>query len=712
MRKKLTKRLFRLSPYLAFTLVCICIGVLSYHIYKYYEHTNTYSQDVERFIGLQRRDITRLIFSPLETNVVTSRLQSLGRMPVILKRESQINEKLFSASPESKGTWIPYEGLKPPPINYGALFQVKNKRDNTSNNPENKKKPDQNTSSTDEATASVLAEVEYKDKLIANQVFEDIVETCRDKCSTYDEYNNVMWRYFFADVDRKNLAIGKIYIASDKNLFAFPYGNIDPFEFEGRPWWIGAEENNTHGKNDIFDDLKQYNANATILKGAGVSTVYTDIEETHQITDLSRTIWFKFNKYDRDYIFCVDIRLQPMPINFLNNIRFSLIPLPILLLLLPVLFHYSTSKRSLAVGDSFSRIYKMQRLNKQKVDFNAGMPKVFEFSSTFSIVNSEENRVTKSAAWQLSLPITGANVGAGGEAQSTVSDRSSKLIEMTVRRPFDLSLKTTNLKSVELWRVCRPDDTDVTLGVIEVLWQNNRSANEITFSQVYWDANTSASYTDILKQLRKHLHTNEQNSFLSDQSSLPEKEADIISALKKNLDYVNDFATKFEAYSNRVLLFDNSVPLLKAIYSNEACTIFATCSIEFLYNLKRQGEIQEILKPKPNVVRYIIDGETRKFTDFFISLDDESKKFITSLQGLRIIEYKPSQETIYLNRDFCLISFGSDRCVLYTDMSDAQAQKGWISWRTVDIDYYDAIKEYIESGDVQKRTISDYLGVD
>jgi hypothetical protein len=36
------------------------------------------------------------------------------------------------------------------------------------------------------------------------------------------------------------------------------------------------------------------------------------------------------------------------------------------------------------------------------------------------------------------------------------------------------------------------------LGVIEVLWQNNRNANDITLNQVYWDGNASASLTDIL----------------------------------------------------------------------------------------------------------------------------------------------------------------------------------------------------------------------
>jgi hypothetical protein len=332
-----------------------------------------------------------------------------------------------------------------------------------------------------------------------------------------------------------------------------------------------------------------------------------------------------------------------------------------------------------------------------------------EFTSTLSVRNVQENKVVNQSSWQFNFDAKPVKVTRGVDSQSVHLSANSDLMEVTLKKTFDLSLKTGNLKAVELWKVCRPSNDSFVLGVIEVLWQNNRNANDITLNQVYWDSNTSASLTDILKELKRHLQTSEGGSFIIDQGSVTESEPDIVNVLKNNLHYVKDFAAKFESFSSRVLLFDNNIPILEEIYSNTNCQFFATCGIEFLDNLKRQGKIKEILGLKVDV-RYIIDGETRKFTDFYNSLDDELKQFVESLPNISIIDYKPSRETIYLNRDFCIMLFGRDKCVLCTDMSDERAQKGWISWREVDIDYYDAIREFIESGDVQKRSVNSYLG--
>jgi hypothetical protein len=284
----------------------------------------------------------------------------------------------------------------------------------------------------------------------------------------------------------------------------------------------------------------------------------------------------------------------------------------------------------------------------------------------------------------------------------------TELIEIKVEKTIDLSLKSGNLKTFELWKLSHPNNEKYVLGLIEVLWQNNRSENEITFEKYFLDSNTSASFDFITKELKKHLHTTENDTFLFDQSSQSDTKPDIVGILKDKLAYVKDFANKSESFNNRVLLFDDNAQILKQLYSG-ARKIFATCSIEVLDYLKNENRLEDVLGLHLEV-RYIIDGENRKFKDYYKELDENQKQFFSKpdiKDKLKIIEYRPSQEVIYQNRDFCIVSFGHDKCVLYTDMNNAK--RGWISWREVDIGYYEAIEEFIKSGGVGKIDLDIYL---
>jgi hypothetical protein len=694
------KRVLKLALTFVFILVCAFVAVASYQLSKYYKNTT----ELEPFLGLKGQEAVEGTLDPLLQRYYKNRLFVVRSLPPHIETNIDFDESLFNPAGPGKGDWIPYGGEFLDPVNYAKLRRVVNSRQNEPST--GAANPPSTVPSAGAANPPSANNATDVDKYVASKMFERIIGICKDQCRDYAKYNELMWNYLFQDAPRGNVGVGKIYIVSKNKavLFVYPAVDIPPFPFSERPWWQAAFE-----KNNTYRDLNGPSLTEKEID-SGITTVYTGIEEQRKVTDLNRTIWFKFKQNDNDYLMAVDIRMAPENSNLFGSVWYTIIPIPLLLLMLP-LFSILYLRLCVLTDPVRTRIYKVQRMKKEMVSFNAGVMSKVEFTSSFSTESVKGNRITISGGWEFNLPARVVDARIGWVRSSSRSGRESTLIQVVIQKTFDLTLAVTNLKSVELWKICRPDNEDHTLGVVEVLWQNNRSLNEITFNQVFWDGNTSASYTDILKQLRGHLYTNESDAFLSDQSLPHDQEPNIVTSLKGNLAFVNDFAIKHEAYNNRVLLFDNNVSALGPIYANQAINVFATCSIEFLYNLKRQGQFHEILRQRPNVNRIIIDGEKLKFKEFYEALDGGDKEFILSLGNLRIIGYREFLETIYLNRDFCILSIGPDKCVFYTDMSDPQAQKGWISWRSVDIEYYHAIKEFIESIKVEKITLHAYLGV-
>jgi hypothetical protein len=665
-----------------FFLICVLIGLIAYHVNEYYAYVRDYNNDQQRLIGFQNPEAVAAVFNPLREELIKNRRSNLTQFPSDLNRE-RIDERIFTSPDETKGKGITYLSFPPVTVNYGGVYF-----------------PVKNTTQLSQRTAD---EEEKVDRFVTAKLFDDLVDLCKqNRCNNYETYNDLMWRTLFTNHENKNLGIGKIYIASKDNLAVFPQGTINPFQFEGRPWWQAA--NGVESQRDIYS----FSSSSTDpIKESGVTKVYPDIVSEHNITDLTRTIFFKFNAYKKDYIFAVDVRLNPTDFKLWDRIWYEIILLGLLLLTLPVLI-FLVIRHKYVITSPPPLVYKLQRIDRQKASYRANQKSEYKLAVTQSVRKTEENIARIRSSNVLSVDAKLLETKLERVDESSEGTVQTELIEIKVEKTIDLSLKSGNLKTFELWRFSHPNNEKYVLGLIEVLWQNNRSENEITFEKYFWDSNTSASFDLITKELKKHLHTTENDTFLFDQSSQSDAKPDIVGILKDKLAYVKDFANKSESFNNRVLLFDDNAPILKQLYSG-ATKIFATCSIEFLDYLKSENRLEDILGLHLEI-RYIIDGENRKFKDYYKELNEDQKQFFSKQDikdKLKIIEYRPSQEVIYQNRDFCIVSFGNDKCVLYTDMNNAK--RGWISWREVDIGYYEAIEEFIKSGGVGKSDLDIYL---
>jgi hypothetical protein len=537
------------------------------------------------------------------------------------------------------------------------------------------------------------------------QAFTSPILTEMKGIQNYDEYANAAWSYFFKIQRPEYIKIGKIFLANENNIVVYPYHSHN-FELDPttRDWWKAA----FGGKESAnFHDISIANAG---IGTAGITKLYNDIEAETGNTDLNRTIFYSFEKYGRKYVCGADLRLSTLPQNSVVKSS-SYILLGVLTIGFMVLL-FLNLKRIKSPTTPY-RVYKMQRFGERvKVKANPSQQEL-EFKQTIKIRNSIENREQKVTDWSLTIPVfnNGKAFFSYGK-QGTKSRESTEVCEMTISKRYNLAISNSrqNLKAAELWSIYRLDDSRYARGVVEVLWLNETSQNELSTSIIFWDKNFSVSEDDIISSLKRHLLTSESGSFLNDQELISEPDYEVIVALQNSLNFFKDFALKFESYKNRLLLFRNTIPILEEIYKNPDCEIEATCGIEFLENLRKEKKIIDILGLNVKV-RYIIEGENSKFKTFFEKVDvDTVKEFmLNNPVKHQVVEFKPGQEIIYRHRDFCILTFrNKSKCVLYTDMNDPNAQKGWISWRKVDIEFYSEILEYIKSGIIDKKTILTY----
>jgi hypothetical protein len=730
--KAFAKKLLEYLPYIMLIITCALIGLIAIGIYNYYKAINVYNEKAQLFYGEREKGIVKNSFAPLVTKLEDARSPSSKQLNK--EEENKINyEKIVIFDKPvavAKDQWIPYPGGYRPEVSYEKMDISENsdKCFKGSNKESNQSKPDTTASAKPSPTPQsslpeCVPDMENTDKYVSIKLLGDIIgkaNEIKNSSDKYAKYNEVLWKTLF-NIDKessesdktfmRDYSIGKIFIASQRRIIIFPQGGSIPpfFEFSKRPWWVWKED-----KEETNNIIKPLNEN-NVVKETGLTTTYADIagSETN-ITDLTRTLWFRFSYLGREYLFGVDLRLNPQAVSLQgqtgwlwDNITWLFIALSVFLAgLFASTYFYLRNNRSPVSLEDPTRVYKLQRVERKNIVYDGGQDATYKISRTESVKNSRDNKRIIRMSGLLSLGSPSGNVKGEIIDEKAEIDAEEKLTSMTLTKEIDLRLDG-NLKSFELWRVYHPNAENYVLGMIGVLWQNrpNDSSNDITTERYFWDSNTSASEEDISLALKNHLHTSENPTFLFDQGAPLNVEPDIVSKLKEKVPDVAEFADKFDSFNNRRILFDNTASVLEQLYKSD-CEIYATCSIEFLDNLKKQKRIKEVLE-LPVKIRYIIDGENRKFKDFYKDLDDETKEFFISLRRLMIIEFRTSQKTIYQNRDFCIVSFGKDKCVFYTDMNNAQ--QGWVSWREVDIDYYQAIKSFIESGEVEKKNISNYL---
>jgi len=109
--------------------------------------------------------------------------------------------------------------------------------------------------------------------------------------------------------------------------------------------------------------------------------------------------------------------------------------------------------------------------------------------------------------------------------------------------------------------------------------------------------------------------------------------------------------------------------------------------------------------------RYLIEYQQDEFQDFYDSLDDESKSELRNQSPFKIMVYQDNIDNIVSAQDdFCIISINNTpKLVVYSFTDKKYSNTGWISWREVDIKFYEELYKCQKDKNHRIENIQTYL---
>lgn len=108
--------------------------------------------------------------------------------------------------------------------------------------------------------------------------------------------------------------------------------------------------------------------------------------------------------------------------------------------------------------------------------------------------------------------------------------------------------------------------------------------------------------------------------------------------------------------------------------------------------------------------RYFIEYNHNEFRDFYNNIADDNVKLVLQNSNLKILVFNEVKNIISGKDDFCVISVqGTLKFIAYSFTDDKYHNIGWISWREVDVKFYDELyKAKIAQGDTIQN-IQNYI---
>ncbi|NES06615.1 MAG: hypothetical protein F6K22_29635 [Okeania sp. SIO2F4] len=142
-------------------------------------------------------------------------------------------------------------------------------------------------------------------------------------------------------------------------------------------------------------------------------------------------------------------------------------------------------------------------------------------------------------------------------------------------------------------------------------------------------------------------------------------------------------------------------------------TVNAICTLHFLRKLWDQNKLKDFFQTSVNH-RYLIEYKQDEFKNFYNSLDDETQTELRNKSPFQIMVYQDNIDNIVGPQDdFCIISINNvPKLVAYifTDNKfTSTGGIGWISWREVDINFYDELYKCQVNRDRRIEDIEEYL---
>ncbi|MFM6266899.1 MAG: hypothetical protein ACKPFA_10405, partial [Dolichospermum sp.] len=571
--------------------------------------------------------------------------------------------------------------------------------------------------------------LKFADRVIDNDVFN----IKSNKVKDLNSFTKAVMKYLVDDdkyiKSMPYLKINNIYITSleTKFLLSYPlteqkYEENEDVDFRKRPWFKATENGTASFNNASFNKQNPK---------TGLTDVYIDINDGNAM----RTLFYRFkDDQEQEYILCIDLFIDKssqlsskssldlvkqyvmsgLYLEEDNNPWVFLILYSFILAVFLFLVYEMKAKYILL------RILNFNGNNLSKITLERNPQKTYNASSNAGTIKititgmtgqKNESEISREAGWKINFDQLEANV----KMRKTNTQQQESAYNYELSNDYNLDIKQQDLKyrCIETWEVKFSASNELlnqTIGHFVVTWKaldTDKLDELLEIKSVYWERDYENYLTSIKLQLREHLLTSDSGELVpamdtnySINENIPEliKQTESLEKLVHNSLYLKQGRIAF-----------SEIKTLQEVYQYKDVEVKAICTIDFLRKISDSQQLQDFFRVRVKK-RYFIEYKDNEFRDFYNGISDNNVKDVLTNSDLQIIVYSPQQVIIGGKDDFCVISVqGTPKFIAYSFTDDKYHNIGWISWREVDVQFYDELYKAKISQEGRIKNIENYL---
>jgi hypothetical protein len=525
-----------------------------------------------------------------------------------------------------------------------------------------------------------------------------------------------------------DLRIDNIYILNKKTGFmlSYPFTNQDykeQIDFKTRPWFRATQKNDSYDSSFLSTDK--------FSNSLGLTGVYIDINDEKKPNAI-RTLWYKFTtENNEEYFLCLDLFFDKsskfaneenflykleQSVKSLFNLKNSdnnwwvylLIISLIMALGLSFMYEFIIKDFILKISQRHTKDLtkiKLQLESKHYASKDEGEIKFTIQGETTEINHSEQSREAK---W--SLDIKNIQIGVNKSQTQAQQQEVTSSYEFTKEYNLNMTQNRPQYRCIETWKVVLDSQLVSTqkIGFFVATWNTNNGADieeGLEIKSIYWEKEYEEYLCIIKEQLRNHLLISDEKELVAVSDRNYSRHQKIPSFIKK-IDSLEK-TIKSSLYLKQGKIVFSEMETLIELYRQNQGMVNAICTLPFLRKLVETKKSKDFFQTKVNE-RYLIEYQQNEFGNFYNSLDQENQsELIQNLSQFKIMVYQDNIDNIVsVQDDFCIISINnSPKLVAYSFTDNKFSDTGWIgwiSWREVDIKFYDGLYKCQKDKNVKK----------
>ncbi|MEB3340315.1 hypothetical protein [Okeania sp.] len=543
------------------------------------------------------------------------------------------------------------------------------------------------------------------------------------------EHSRIFIKYLTGDLnflDRvPGFRIDTVYLFDEKNgVIALYPGTSDgvfnnrKLNYRERPWYKSSIN-----EYETFYSQKVYEGTS------GLTGIFIDITDK-RTPNAIRALWYRFKDMDgNQYVLAFDMFLDQTDNSFLSFLWLStpwelmmLVLIPLFLSLL-LSWLYEKLNRFLLDADYFNNLsgIRFTLVKEYYADLN-------DQSISFSDNNVRRNLSSTQTSSGVKFSLPGTPMEGNIERIAQQNRQEEKVYTYSFDNQYSLKVgpvRPTH-KAVQIWQAKRGSflGKSQVVGHVVADWKTNNnvdSSAELSIRSMFWNENQKIYLPSFQRQLRDHLLAGETKELTLVLDTQYQKRQSI-PALLRNID-----PDQLEEVPELKRVIDNSFDLEQGRFFVEQLEtvealyalghVKAIYSIPFVHKIITDGHHdffkRTAMDTEREEFRFVLEHDTHHFKNqVYNALNQSIQDDWNNESPFQIMVHQRSNtENVILEQEgFSLIYINHVLSfVLYSLSDDRYSGIGWVSWRQVDLKFFQTLYEYQFSKGNTFKTVENYI---